>query len=76
MLFLFYDLPLPCCLPFFTSQGKSWTYLQIVLKEPFSLSRPQVFEDNGEIYMFPEGVLRDSVYIHVCLCGVVSMWGV
>lgn len=34
--------------------GERWTDFQIVLEEPFHLSYPQVFEENGHVYMIPE----------------------
>ena len=38
-----------------TSQnGLTWTYQRIVLKEPFHLSYPYVFEFDGDYYMIPE----------------------
>lgn len=34
--------------------GKRWADFQIVLEEPFHLSYPQVFEEDGHVYMIPE----------------------
>lgn len=34
--------------------GATWNYEQIVLKEPFHLSYPHVFEWEGRVYMIPE----------------------
>ena len=34
--------------------GKHWADFQIVLEEPFHLSYPQVFEEDGHVYMIPE----------------------
>lgn len=34
--------------------GSSWTYEQIVIKEPFHLSYPHVLEWEGKVYMVPE----------------------
>ena len=36
-------------------QGASWEYLGIALDEPWHLSYPHVFEDEGTMYMLPEG---------------------
>lgn len=35
-------------------EGEKWTDFQIVLEEPFHLSYPQVFEEEGHVYMIPE----------------------
>ncbi len=34
--------------------GYGWTYGRIVLREPFHLSYPQIFEWRGSVYMIPE----------------------
>lgn len=34
--------------------GEKWNYEKIVLNEPFHLSYPYVFKDNGKYYMMPE----------------------
>lgn len=34
--------------------GGRWTDFQIVLEEPFHMSYPQVFEEDGHVYMIPE----------------------
>ncbi|MDR2728885.1 MAG: hypothetical protein LBB56_07110, partial [Chitinispirillales bacterium] len=37
-----------------SGDGLSWDYRQVVLQEPFHLSYPLVFLDNGQYYMIPE----------------------
>jgi hypothetical protein len=44
--------------------GKSWSYQQIVLAEPFHLSYPYVFEWLGEYYMIPERFESGSVGLY------------
>jgi hypothetical protein len=44
--------------------GLKWTYDQIVLKEPFHLSYPSVFEWKGEYYMTPESCNAKSVRLY------------
>lgn len=47
-----------------TSDLKTWTKPVIVLHEPFHLSFPYVFEDNGSIYMVPESQENDSIRLY------------
>lgn len=47
-----------------TSDLKTWTKPVIVLQEPFHLSFPYVFEDNGSIYMVPESQESDSIRLY------------
>lgn len=42
----------------------SWTYHQIVLKEPFHLSYPYVFQWQGEYYMIPETLGASAVCLY------------
>ncbi|MFN0070271.1 MAG: hypothetical protein ACKVVP_02125 [Chloroflexota bacterium] len=44
--------------------GRSWSYDQIVLSEPFHLSYPFVFEWEGEVYMVPESSERYEVRLY------------
>lgn len=64
-LFLFYELQHwddPGCIVMVkTKDLKTWTKPQIVLRQPFHLSFPYVFEDNGTIYMIPESQESDSI---------------
>lgn len=64
-LFLFYELQHwddPGCIAMVkTKDLKTWTKPQIVLQQPFHLSFPYVFEDNGTIYMIPESQESDSI---------------
>lgn len=41
-----------------------WTYKQIVLREPFHLSYPYVFEWDNEYYMIPETYRANSVRLY------------
>ena len=47
-----------------TSDLNTWTKPVIVLQEPFHLSFPYVFEDNGSIYMVPESQESDSIRLY------------
>ena len=47
-----------------TSDLKTWTSPKIVLKEPFHLSFPFVFEDNGKYYMIPESQEANSIRLY------------
>jgi hypothetical protein len=48
-----------------TSQnGLTWRYQRIVLKEPFHLSYPYVFEFDGEYYMIPESHQAKSIRLY------------
>jgi hypothetical protein len=42
----------------------SWTYQQVVIKEPFHLSYPYVFEWQGECYMVPETLGAGAVCLY------------
>lgn len=48
-----------------TRDLKEWTKPIVVLKEPFHLSFPFVFEDNGKVYMIPECEKTDTVRLYV-----------
>lgn len=67
-LFLFYELQHwdnPGCIAMIkTSDLNTWTKPIIVLREPFHLSFPFVFEDYGDIYMIPESQESDSVRLY------------
>jgi len=67
-LYLFYELQHwddPGCIAMIkTKDLKTWTEPQIVLKEPFHLSFPYVFEDNGTVYMIPESQEDDSIRLY------------
>jgi hypothetical protein len=48
-----------------TSTGAlEWSYESIVLKEPFHLSYPHVFESNGEYFMLPETLGAGAVCLY------------
>jgi hypothetical protein len=42
----------------------SWTYQQVVIKEPFHVSYPYVFEWQGECYMIPEALGAQAVCLY------------
>lgn len=42
----------------------NFEWLGIVLKEPFHLSFPFIFEENGEIYMMPETLATEEVALY------------
>ena len=67
-LFLFYELQHwddPGCIAMIkTKDLRTWSNPQIVLREPFHLSFPFVFEDHGCIYMIPESQESDSVRLY------------
>jgi len=47
-----------------SSDGLEWSYQSIVLREPFHLSYPYVFECDGEIWMIPETASDSSVRLY------------
>lgn len=47
-----------------TDKGVSWEQLGIALDEDWHLSYPYVFEDNGHIYMLPEGRAKGQVRLY------------
>ena len=47
-----------------SDNGHEWVYRQIVLREPFHLSYPYVFEWNGEYYMTPETLGANAVSLY------------
>lgn len=55
-----------------TSDLKNWSKPITVLKEPFHLSFPYVFEDNGKIYMIPESQEDDSIRLYQANEGLTS----
>ena len=67
-LYLFYELQHwddPGCIAMIkTKDLKVWSKPQMVLKEPFHLSFPFVFEDQGVIYMIPESQEDDSIRLY------------
>ena len=46
-----------------TRDLRSWTAPVIVLRQPFHLSFPYVFEDNGQVYMVPESQESDAIHL-------------
>jgi hypothetical protein len=47
-----------------SEDGLKWDYKQVVLKEPFHLSYPYVFEWEGEIFMVPESQQTRSIRLY------------
>lgn len=47
-----------------SSDGLRWKYERLVLKEPFHLSYPQVFYDEGCYYMIPESAEAGSLRLY------------
>lgn len=47
-----------------SDDGFSWTYQQVVIKEPFHLSYPYVFEWQGDCYMIPETLGAGGVCLY------------
>ena len=47
-----------------SENAEKWTYQQIVLKEPFHLSYPYVFEWKQEYYLIPESYQTNSVRLY------------
>lgn len=43
-----------------------WQYEKIILKEPFHLSYPYVFESNGTYYMIPESEEAGAIRLYKC----------
>jgi hypothetical protein len=47
-----------------SDDGLDWAYRQIVLREPYHLSYPHVFEWRDEFYMIPEAALSNGVRLY------------
>jgi hypothetical protein len=47
-----------------SADGVCWTYRSIVLREPYHLSYPYVFEWGGEYFMVPEGIQAGAVRLY------------
>jgi len=47
-----------------SQDGLAWNYERIVLKEPFHLSYPQVFQFEGSVYMLPETLDANAVRLY------------
>lgn len=47
-----------------SKDGLTWRYKQIVLREPFHLSYPYIFESDGRYYMIPESHQAQSVRLY------------
>ncbi|MBQ8065423.1 MAG: family 43 glycosylhydrolase [Prevotella sp.] len=46
-----------------TKDLRSWSEPVVVLRQPFHLSFPYVFEDNGQVYMVPESQESDAIHL-------------
>jgi hypothetical protein len=49
----------------FSDDGLRWRYEGVVLREPFHLSYPQVFECGGRVYMIPETRQDNAIRLYV-----------
>lgn len=47
-----------------SGDGAAWSYRRIVLREPFHLSYPCVFEQDGEVFMVPETLDAGAVRLY------------
>ena len=47
-----------------SADGLTWQYGAVVLREPFHLSYPQVFEWQGSVYMIPETRQANSIRLY------------
>ncbi len=47
-----------------SADGLRWRYEQVVLREPFHLSYPLVFEHQGQLYMVPETLAANCVRLY------------
>ncbi len=47
-----------------SSDGADWKYEQVILREPFHLSYPSVFEWQGDYYMIPETLPLSEVCLY------------
>jgi hypothetical protein len=47
-----------------SDDGYSWRYQQVVLREPFHLSYPYVFESGGVFYMIPETSQASAIRLY------------
>ncbi len=57
-----------------TSDLKNWTPDKAVLKEDFHLSFPNVFEDNGSVYMLPETGADGSIRLYKAKDDTLEHW--
>ena len=57
-----------------TRDLQTWTNEVDVLKEPFHLSFPYVFEDGGEVYMLPETGGNKSISLYVAEDEMLTRW--
>ena len=47
-----------------SNDGLSWTYVKVVLDEPFHLAYPHVFKWRSEFYMIPESRPANSIRLY------------
>ena len=52
-----------CCLRY-DKDKDDWSYQGVALEEPYHLSYPQVFEDDGVVYMVPETAQAEEVALY------------
>lgn len=58
----------------YTSDLVNWSEEKVVLKEPFHLSFPFVFSDNGRIYMVPESSNDFSIRLYEAVDSSLCNW--
>jgi hypothetical protein len=52
---------------FVSDDFKNWKFGGVAIDEPFHMSFPQVFEDNGDVYMLPEAGASGNVILYKAL---------
>lgn len=57
-----------------TNDLKTWTKPKLILKEPFHLSYPNVFEYNGDVYMIPETGHNNDIRLYKAADDKLSNW--
>ncbi len=57
-----------------TNDLRNWSPEEDVLIEPFHLSYPFVFEDNGKVYMIPETGNDNSIRLYEAVNETLSQW--
>ena len=75
-LYLFYEVlrcgDKGCIMMVQTNDLKSWSEPVLVLKEPWHLSFPFVFEYNGEVYMIPESQECNEIRLYKANMNITS----
>lgn len=53
--------------------GNGFSKWKLVIKEPYHLSYPNIFEQGGEVYICPESGMSDEIYLYRCV-GFPDKW--